>query len=211
VLNKLLKRISNWSGVHLLQLWIGLCILIAISVYFKGLSTYEGVQILLMVTLVLVTSRYAFSAHEQAEASKRMAEEMARPLLVPIGGRDGVARLTEMPNLAMEQRWLHVHNVGVGPATNIAIRLELRSGDNPPTVQLDEMRTGAEPLASGDRGLVCQWKSSDKPTEIYDDHWIVISYDDLSGRHFETEGQRIQESDSWVSIKTVQVKKPRRA
>lgn len=176
---------------------------VAITIHFTPLSLYEGIQILLLVTLVLVTSRYAFSAHEQAEASKRMAEEMARPLLVPIGGEDGVARLTEMPRVDGEPRWLHVHNVGLGPATNIAIRLELRSGNNPPTVQLGEMQTGTEPLASGNKGLVCQWKSTDKPTKIYDGHWIVISYDDLSGRHFETEGQWIKESASWVSIRTV--------
>lgn len=183
--------------------------MVAICIYFKGLSTYEGIQILLMITLVLITSRYAASAHEQAEASKRMAEEMARPLLVPTGGQEGVARLAEMPRADGEPRWLHVHNVGLGPGTNIAITLELRSGNNPPTVQLDEMQTGTEPLALGNKGLVCQWKSSDKPTEICDGHWIVISYDDLSGRHFETEGQWIKESASWVSIRTVQVKKPR--
>ncbi len=182
---------------------------VAITIHFTPLSLYEGIQILVAVTLVLVTSRYAFSAHEQAEASKRMAEEMARPLLVPIGGKDGVARLTEMPRVNGEPRWLHVHNVGLGPATNIAIRLELRSGNNSPTVQLGEMQTGTEPLASGDKGLVCQWKSTDKPAEIYDGHCIVISYDDVSGRHFETEGQWIKESASWVSIRTVQVKKPR--
>lgn len=75
-MNKLLKRISNWSGANFLQLWVGLFILICISVYFKGLSTYEGVQILLTVTLVSITWRYAVSAHEQAEASKTMAYEM---------------------------------------------------------------------------------------------------------------------------------------
>ena len=100
-------------------------------------------------------------------------------------------------------------NIGAGPAANIAVRLELRPEKGSPTIQLDEMLTTVEPLASGDKGLVRQWWSAEKPFRIYDDHWIVISYDDLFHRHFETEARRIKDSDSWVSINTVQVKQPR--
>lgn len=178
-------------------------------IYFLIPSEFERLAIF---ALVAVTLLYAFFTHEQAEATRGMAEEMARPLLVPVGGTEGLARLAEMPRLDNEQGWLHVHNVGLGPAVNIAIRLELRPVNGSPTVQLDEMLNTVEPLPAGSMGLVRQWKSSEKPIEIYDDHWIVISYDDLrgrDGRHFETEARRIRECDSWVGIKTVQVKQPR--
>jgi hypothetical protein len=75
-LSSFIERISNWSRVHLLQLWVGLCVVVAITIHFTPLSLYEGIQILVSVTLVLLTSRYAFSAHEQAEANKTMAYEM---------------------------------------------------------------------------------------------------------------------------------------
>jgi len=208
------------------QTW--LAIIIAMSLLGIGLSiftfcgifkTAEAINIFLVAALVLVTAVYAKESErsrkameEQAKAIRGMAGEVerqrldsCRPLLVPVGGKEGIARLTEVPRLDNEQGWLHVHNIGVGPAENIAIRLELRSEKGSPNVQLDEMLTTVKPLASGEKALCRQWKTNEKPVEIYDDHWIVISYDDLFHRHFETEARRIKESDSWVSIKTEQV------
>lgn len=159
--------------------------------------------------LVIFTLVYAYSTTKLADEAKEQRLDSQRPLLVPIGGREGVARLAEMPRLDNESGWLHVSNIGAGPAANIAVRLELRPEKGSPTIQLDEMLTTVEPLASGDKGLVRQWWSAEKPFEIYDDHWIVISYDDLFRRHFETEARRIRESDSWVSVETMQVKRLR--
>lgn len=160
--------------------------------------------------LAIFTLVYAYSTSRLAEeAKKEQRLDSSRPSLVPVGGKEGVARLVE-PYRRMNNatgQWLHVRNIGLGPAVNIAIRLEWRSGDLP-RLDLDEMLTAVEPLAANGKGLVRQWKNVERPIEIYDEHWIVISYDDSFGRHFETEGRRIKESDSWVNIKTVQVEKP---
>ena len=196
-----LSRFCHWAW----WLFIIAVILLGMALWLKH-PLFEKMVWFALVTFTLV---YAYSTSKLAEEAKEQRLDGSRPLLVPVGGREGVAQLTELARLDNEKGWLHLHNIGLGPATNIAIRLELRPRKGLPTVQLDEMLTTIEPLASGNKGLVRQWKSAEKPVEIYDDHWIVISYDDLFYRHFETEARRIKESDSWVSIKTVQVKKPR--
>ena len=119
-MNKLLERISNWSRAHLLQLWLGLYILVAISVYFKALSTYEGIQILLMVTLVLITWRYAVSAHEQAETSKRMADEMK--LAREAETMPSVIAYFDNPHSILLD--LVVKNIGYGVAKDVKLKID---------------------------------------------------------------------------------------
>lgn len=164
---------------------------------------------MILATATFIAAGSAIAAAWTALETKRLREDSVRPLLVPVGGNEGIARLTETPKLDDYRDWLQVHNIGMGPSENIAIRLELRSGNNSPTVQLDEIWTNVEPLASGEKAPVRQRKSNDKPYEIYDDHWIVVSYDDLFHRHFETTARRIKETNDWVSIKTMQVKRLR--
>ncbi len=200
------------------QTWLAMIIAIILigiglgifTFYYGVFKTAEAINILLVAALVLVTAIYAKESERSRKAMEEQRLDSVRPLLVPVGGSQGIAYLK--PGILGQRgdsRALHVHNIGVGPAENIAIRLELRSRNGPPTVQLDEMETSVEPLASGDKGIVLQWKHAEKPVEIYDDHWIVISYDDLFGRHFETEARRIKETDGWVSTKTVLVREHR--
>jgi len=142
--------------------------------------------------------------------TKRLRKDSQCPLLVPIGGGEGIRPLhpssVDWSDTAKE-RWLHVHNIGLGPAVNIAIRLELRPKGSQGKSQFDEMLNEVRPLPAGSEGLVLQWKSAEKPIEIYDDHWIVITYSDAFGRHFQTEARRVKESDSWLSIKTKKIPK----
>jgi len=160
------------------------------------------------VALVLVTFMYVVFTKRTLDEIKQQRFDASRPLLVPIGGKRGVVGHAEPPRLDYGE-WLCVHNMRLGPAENIAIRLELRSGNDSPTVQLDEMLTTVEPLASGDKGRVRQWSSAGKSLAIPDGHWIVISYNDLFHRNFETEARWIKEIENWVSTRTVQVKKLR--
>lgn len=197
-----LSRFRHWVW------WVFLAavILLGVALWVEH-PLFERMAFLALVIFTLV---YARSTEKLADEAKEQRLDSSRPLLVPVGGTQGIVYLR--PGILGQQidaRALHVHNIGVGPAENIAIRLELRSGSGSPTVQLDEMQNCVEPLPAGRMGVVRQWKSSEKPVEIYDDHWIVISYDDLFGRHFETEGRRIKDADIWVSIKTVPVKKRR--
>ncbi|MBN1191232.1 MAG: hypothetical protein JXA46_15860 [Dehalococcoidales bacterium] len=151
----------------------------------------------------------AIAAAWTALETKKLRKDSLRPLLVPCGGNEGISHTTKMPKLDDSGDLLQVHNIGMGPSENISIRLELRSGKNSPTVQLDEMWTNVEPLASDEKAIVFQRRATEKPYEIYDDHWIVVSYDDIFHRHFETEARRIKMTNDWVSIKTIQVKKLR--
>lgn len=119
-MNSFLERISNWSRVHLLQLWVGLCVVVAITIHFTPLSLYEGIQILLLVTLVLVTSRYAFSAHEQAEASKRMAEEMK--LTREMQTMPSITAYFDNPRSTL--LGLVVKNIGYGAAKDVKLKID---------------------------------------------------------------------------------------
>lgn len=119
-MNKLLKRISNWSGTHFLQLWVGLFILICISVYFKGLSSYEGVQILLTVTLVSITWRYAVSSHEQAEANKTMAYEMKLSREMQIA--PSIIAYFDNPISTLLD--LVIKNIGYGAAKDVRLKID---------------------------------------------------------------------------------------
>lgn len=187
--------------------WPALVIIILLCLMI--ILRHPYIQECAIVALVFVTFMYVVFTKRILDETRQQRLDASRPLLVPVGGKEGVARLAEWPRLNNEQGWFHVYNIGLGPAENIAIRLELRTVNSSPTVQLDEMLTTVEPLAPGDKGLVHQWKIAEKSIEIYDGQWVVISYDGIFHRHFETEARRIKESDGWVSIKTVQVKQPR--
>lgn len=85
-MKRLLEKYQIWWREHLPQLWVILCIVIAITIHFTPLSLYEGVQILLMVTLVLVTWWYASETAEIRRANKETVERIRlqseRPYIV---------------------------------------------------------------------------------------------------------------------------------
>ena len=101
-------------------MWVGLGIFIAIAIVLTPLSLYEGVQILLMVTLVSITWRYAISAHEQAEASKTMAYEMklSREMqTVPCI----IAYFDNPRSILLD---LVVKNIGYGAARDVRLKID---------------------------------------------------------------------------------------
>jgi len=76
-LKKLLKRYQVWYREHFWQFWILICgILIIVLLQFKFLSLYEGVQILVTVTLVFITSKYVIETAEIRKANTEMVEQM---------------------------------------------------------------------------------------------------------------------------------------
>jgi hypothetical protein len=119
-LSSFLARISNWSRVHLLQLWAGFCVVVAITIHFTPLSLYEGIQILVSVTLVLLTSRYAISAHEQAEASKTMAYEMK--LTREMQTTPSIVAYFDNPISVLLD--LVVKNIGYGAAKDVRLKID---------------------------------------------------------------------------------------
>jgi len=181
-LNKLFERMSNWSRAHFLQLWLGLCILVAISIYFKGLSTYEGIQILLMVTLVLITWRYAVSAHEQAEASKRMAEEMK--LNREMQTMPSIVAYFDNPRSTLLD--LVVKNIGHGAAKDVRLKIDppLHDHQERDIAELSLFQRGIDFFPPGRefRQIVGLTKSffgegSQRPLEYN----LTVSYSDVGG------------------------------
>lgn len=89
-MNRIFERISNWSREHFwLCVPLILTVLVTISIdYLKILSLYEGVQILLMVTLVFVTWKYALETAAIRKANTETVEQMRirseRPYMVAL-------------------------------------------------------------------------------------------------------------------------------
>ena len=185
--------------------WPALVIIILLCLMI--ILRHPYIQECAIVALVFVTFMYVVFTKRILDETRQQRLDASRPLLVPVGGREGVTsaveRLVQGNELDNEQGKLRVHNIGLGPAENIAIRLELRLENGSPTVKLDEMLTYIQPLAPSQKGLVLQLKNE---VEIYNEMWVVISYDDIFHRHFETEAQWIEMIDNWVRIKTVLVK-----
>lgn len=119
-MNSFIERISNWLRVRLLQLWAGFCVVVAITIHFTPLSLYEGIQILVSVTLVLITSRYAISAHEQAEASKAMAYEMK--LTREMQTTPSIVAYFDNPRSILLD--LVVKNIGYGIAKDVRLKID---------------------------------------------------------------------------------------
>ncbi len=71
-MGKLGLLIGWWS----VRWWLVGMVAIVLAVGFDVLTLAEGLQILIMYTLVLVTAQYAKSAAGQVEASRKMAQEM---------------------------------------------------------------------------------------------------------------------------------------
>lgn len=73
-MRKLGLLIRWWS----VRWWLVGMVTIVLAVGFNVLTLAEGLQILIMYTLVLVTAQYAKSAAEQVEASKNLVDETKR-------------------------------------------------------------------------------------------------------------------------------------
>jgi hypothetical protein len=84
------------------------------------LSSYEGVQILLTVTLVSITWRYAVSAHEQAEASKTMAYEMKSSREIQTA--PSIIAYFDNPTSALLD--LVIKNIGYGAAKDVRLGID---------------------------------------------------------------------------------------
>ena len=181
-MNKLLEKISNWSRVHFQKLWVGLCILIAITIVLTPLSLYEGIQILLMVTLVSITWQYAISAHEQAEASKTMAYEMK--LTREMQTMPCIIAYFDNPRSILLD--LVVKNIGYGAAKDVRLKIDppLLDHKERDIAELSLFKRGVDFFPPGQEfrqivGVSTSFFSKDtqRPLE-YD---LTVSYSDVFG------------------------------
>jgi len=111
-------------------------IAIVVAVLFTALRLFEGLQILIMYTLVLVTAQYAKSAAEQAGASKKMAElskseqEWAMRPYISLKGEisEEAVHSEELDYIRLT---LMITNQGRTPTQNVVVNYEFQSAKPP--------------------------------------------------------------------------------
>lgn len=166
--------------------WLIGLIAIVVAIMFDLLDLAQGIQILIMFGLLLVTAQYAKSAAEQAGASRKMAKETSeakfaslQPIVVM--GRTiayGVVRDAReiAPQTTIRDRtWLY--NVGPGPALNLRFSLKEPNRKNPSgTFSGGELRA----LGPGEAyELVIESVIGQKRLSSHD---LVVEYEDVFGR-----------------------------
>lgn len=116
-----LRALIRWWSV---RWWLVGMVAIVVAVYFNVLTLAEGLQILIMYTLVLVTAQYAKSAAEQAGASRKMAEEMREQRLT-----------TSRPIII--QKAIHEKEVWEGSTSDYFSHFEVYNAGNGPAIELE--------------------------------------------------------------------------
>lgn len=171
-------------GIFWSLIAVGL-IFIVVTMLFKLLELADSIQVALMLTLVLVTWHYARSAREQAEANKKMAEEMMEQRYDAIIPVIDIQVLERSVDELLEQAYgakgrlpkkmrCTYRNVGLGPATNISCLI----GD----LEGDSLREDFGTLAVGEKseeiGLFLTQKDGRNA--------LVVNYSDIYGRLLES-------------------------
>lgn len=108
--------LSHW---HVMIFWIVLIIAIILAVVFSVLSLFEGLQILVTFTLVLITAEYAQAASKQAKANVKMAEEME--LTRKMQNMPSLIAYFDNPQSALLD--LVVKNIGYGIAKDVNLSI----------------------------------------------------------------------------------------
>ena len=94
-------------------------VIIGLAIWFKLLELAQGIEIILLLGLVFVTAEYARSAHQQAEANKKMAEEMK--LARKMQTMPSLTAYFDNPQSSLLD--LVIKNIGYGAAKDV--RLEI--------------------------------------------------------------------------------------
>jgi hypothetical protein len=132
-----LSRIGtvNIGPIVVILLIIG--VLVAILLQYRGheLTAGDLAQVLLLLGLVTVTAVYAASTSRQAEANRRMAEEMkeqrhgaVRPIVDILWPSTGIRAIPEITAAAygkFESLECSLRNIGLGPALDVSSLIQL--------------------------------------------------------------------------------------
>ena len=195
---KKLGLLIRWWSV---RGWLIGMVAIVLAVTFDVLTLADGLQIVIMYTLVLITAQYAKSTADQAGVSKKMAQETAearfaslQPILV-MGRTIAYGVIKDVRQIA-EQTTIgdrtFLYNVGSGPALNLRFYLKEPNRKNPTgTSSGKELRA-----LSPEEGYELNLKS------VFGEQWLrsqdlVVEYEDVFGRKWRsglelnhTEGQK---------------------
>ena len=132
-----MKRLHRWLG-YIVVFALIVVLLALIPIDEEGIAKFG---LLATVVLVAVTATYATSAHEQAEASKKMAEEMMQQRY---GGVFPIVDIKEQKESGSEMikkgldigdgkipegQLCTLRNIGLGPAVNVWSFIRTPSGE----------------------------------------------------------------------------------
>ncbi|TET86717.1 MAG: hypothetical protein E3J34_03290 [Dehalococcoidia bacterium] len=93
-----MKKLIKFKTLPWWWFAFALLILLCLAIILK----LPNVQDMAIVALVAVTMIYVIITQGMLNEMKQQRLDAPRPLLVPVGGREGVARLAEMPRLDNE-------------------------------------------------------------------------------------------------------------
>jgi len=178
---------------------IGFLYIIALAFqYSEEIGLSDKLQILLMFGLVAVTGIYAFLTARQADASVKMAEEMANTRY------DTFRPIIDIVEVSMEAKEIYKHafeakegkfpenlpcklrNIGVGPAIGVSSFIAVPSNGEQ---QLLDFGT----IAAGDK--TAEMRLS--PQQIGDRMVLVAYYKDVYGRDVESRREVTLEKSGW--------------
>jgi hypothetical protein len=158
-------------------------IIIVLAVFFKVLTLFEGLQILITYTLVLVTAQYAKSASEQAKANIKMAEEMGLSRKI----HDTPTLIAYFDNPQSILLDLVIKNIGYGIAKDVKLKIDppLYDHNNRDIAELSLFKQGINFFPPNREfrqiiGVSTQFfgKGSQRPLEYN----LTISYSDVAGK-----------------------------
>ncbi|MFA5065867.1 MAG: hypothetical protein WC566_10450 [Dehalococcoidia bacterium] len=191
------------------------------------LSTAEAMQLFASIILVMVTLMYVFItwqmsdnsgksvaimseqtkiANYMADETKRQRLDSYRPMLIPIKGAGGLAFASRNAVYMEPGELLQIRNIGIGPALNISVRIEERSISDMTECIYTEEQFSVEAVEISGISPIRLFTDDKRVGAIADAMWIVIAYDDIYSRRFQTEGKYVKVNNTWTNIKISDIK-----
>ncbi|MBI2303652.1 MAG: hypothetical protein HYU86_02760 [Chloroflexi bacterium] len=159
---------------------------------------------------------YAKYAYDLANVTEQTRMDGHRPIVIPANWGKCIQNKYTVRKSVLDERqedypYLKVRNVGVGPALNIYLRLNRSrpdQGENKPELLVDPSRSSVRHLAAGDEEYAVQWGADvgqsmvARDIDLQENDILIIAYDDLFKRPFESSYKRVQGKWMWQGDKT---------
>ena len=174
-----MKKIELLIRWWIMRYWLLGMVAIVLAVGFNVLTLADGLQILLMYTLVLVTAQYATSTHRIAKETAEARFASLQPIIVmgrtiAYGVIQDVRQISEQTTIG-DRTFLY--NVGTGPALNLRFYLKEPSRRNPSgTFSGKELKA-----LSPEEGYELNIENAFGQRRL-SSHDLVVEYEDVFGR-----------------------------
>ncbi len=157
---------------------------IVMAVAFNVLTLYEGLQILITYTLVLVTAEYAKSTAQQAKANEKMVEEME--LTRKMQNKPSLIAYFDNPQSILLD--LVIKNIGYGIAKDVKLKIDppLCDHKNRDISELSLFKQGISFFPPNREfrhilGVSTQFFGEDAKRPL--EYNLTMSYSDVEGNH----------------------------